>query len=262
MINNTNSGKWDRISAKTLDNQFIIEMMEGLNCSPIEAKAIVEKVHEIYAPIMETAGTMKPGKIQVVVTHISVPPNTPLKQAKKQLVAVTLYDPEQDIPTRKHKNVPSLRQERLCRICEEAFQQGGLFTLEDLSLLFNCGVRTLVDDLAALKEKKILPPLRSNVKDIGRAITHRRLIIRLWLEGKEYSDIALTSHHSVSSVSNYVDKFKRCVALFANDFDVHTVAFLVNISTALAGEFLSIYTEVEPVPHRREELEDFFKKNP
>ena len=111
------------------------------------------------------------------------------------------------------------------RVCEEAFQQGGLLTLEDLALLFNCGLRTLVGDLAALRQQELVPPLRSTVKDIGRAVTHRCQIVSLWLEGQEYSDIARHTHHSVSAVAQYVEKFKRSVSLLDSGFDVATTAF-------------------------------------
>ncbi len=51
MINNTNYAHWDRLKAKSFDAQFTHEMVTGLNCSPFEAEAIVEKVHEVYSPV-------------------------------------------------------------------------------------------------------------------------------------------------------------------------------------------------------------------
>ncbi len=261
MINNTNLTHWSRLQAKSLDAQFTHEMVTGLNCSPFEAAAIVERVHEIYTPLLETSQGLKPGQIQMTVVDASVAPNTPLAKAKQRLVTLTLYAGQEDIETRKKGSVPELRQKRLCRMCQEAFQQGGLLTLEDLANLFNCGVRTLINDLAALRKQNIVPALRSTTKDMGRAITHRRLIITLWLQGLEYSEIARKTCHSVDSVANYVDKFKRCAALFASGFDVHTVALMVKLSTPLTQEFQRLHADLKGVPHRLKELEDFFKKN-
>ncbi len=261
MINNSNYAHWDRLKAKTLDTQFSNEMIAGLNCSPFEAEAIVEKVHEIYAPLWEGNTAPKLGQIQMLVVDASVPPNVPLAKAKQRLVTLTLYAGAEDLQWRKSSSVPGLRQKRLSRMSEEAFQQGGLLTLEDLANLFNCGVRTLVNDLRALRQNKIIPPLRSTIKDMGRAVTHRRLIISLWLEGLEYSAIARKACHSVESVANYVDKFKRCAALFRAGFDLATTALLVNISEALAREFQQLHAQLGGVPHRLQELEDFLKKN-
>ena len=53
-------------------------MVTGLNCSPFEAEAIVEKVHEVYTPLLETSPGLKPGQIQVTVVDASVAPNVPL----------------------------------------------------------------------------------------------------------------------------------------------------------------------------------------
>jgi len=264
MINNTNHTRWSRLQAKSLDSQFINEMVTGLNCSPFEAEAILGKVHEVYAPLLETSQGLKPGQIQVTVVDASVAPNTPLRQAKQRLVTLTLHAGKEDADARRNGSVPELRRKRLCRMCREAFQQGGLLTLEDLADLFNCGVRTLVDDLAALRGQGVVPALRSTVKDMGRAVTHRRLIVALWLQGFEYSEIARKASHSVDSVASYVDKFKRCAALFAAGFDVHAVAMMTRLSTPLAQEFQRIHGDLcglGAVPHRRRELEDFLKKN-
>jgi hypothetical protein len=261
MINNTSFAQWSRLQAKSLDARFKNEMITGLSCSPFEAEAIVEKVHEIYTPLLETSQGLKPGQIQVMVVDATVAPNVPLVNAKQRLVTLTLHAGEVDIETRKKGSVPVLRQNRLHRMCREAFQQGGLLTLEDLANLFNCGVRTLVNDLAALRKKSIVPALRSTTKDMGRAITHRRLIITLWLQGFEYSEIAGKACHSVDSVANYVDKFKRCAGLFASGFDVHAVALMVKLSTPLTLEFQEIHASMEGVPHRLRELEEFLKKN-
>lgn len=261
MINNTNFTHWNRLQAKSLDSQFVNEMVTGLNCSPFEAEAIVEKVHEIYTPLLETSQGLKPGQIQMTVIDALVAPNVPLIKAKQRLVTLTLHAGQEDIETRKNGSVPELRQKRLCRMCQEAFQQGGLLTLEDLANLFNCGVRTLVNDLAALRKKNIVPALRSTTKDMGRAITHRKLIITLWLQGFEYSEIARKTSHSIDSVANYVDKFKRCAALFGSGFDVHTVALMVKLSTSLAQELQGIHKDLKGAPHRLRELEEFLKKN-
>jgi hypothetical protein len=261
VINNTSPQRWDRLSAKSVDAQFNQAMQQGLNCSPFEAQIMVEKVHELYGPLFEASTTVQPGQIQTVVLESAVPPGIPLSRASQKWVTVTLVSKQEDLPTQKEHGIPALRRKRLLRVCEEAFQQGGLFTLEDLSLLFNCGLRTLVADLAALRKQNLIPSLRSTVQDIGRAITHRRLIVSLWLEGQEYSDIAARTHHSIASVANYIDKFKRCVALLQHDFDVPTIAFLARLSSPLVEELHHLYTTARPAAHRKQELEDFLKKS-
>ena len=260
MINNTSLQRWQRASARCLDAQFMNEIIQGMNCSPFEAEAIRDKVHEVYSPLMETAGNLKPGQIRITVIDASVAPNIPLAQAKQRLVTLTL-DGGQDRAVRERGGIIALRRHRLTRICEEAFQQGGLLTLEAVADLFNCAVRTLVSDLADLRSQQVILPLRSTVKDMGRAVTHRSLIVEKWLSGQEYSEIARATCHCVTSVANYVEKFKRTSALLDAGFDLDMVALIARISPALARAFAQLVAQAQPVPHRREELDALAKKN-
>jgi hypothetical protein len=261
MINNTSIQRWRRASARNLDARFINEITQGMDCSPFEAEAIRDKVHEVYALLMETADTLKPGQLRMAVIDAGVAPNTPLAKAQQRLVSLTLDAGDEDRAVRERGGVIALRRHRLARLCEEAFQQGGLLTLEAIADLVNCAVRTLVSDLAALRTQEIVPPLRSTVKDMGRALTHRRLIVEKWLAGQEYSDIARATCHSVASVANYVEKFKRTATLLSHGFDLDTVAVIARISPALARAFGQLVAQARPVPHRREELDTLTKKN-
>jgi hypothetical protein len=261
MINNTSLQRWQRAAARHLDTQFINEIMQGMNCSLFEAQAIRDKVHEVYMPLMEMSGTIKPGQIQITVIDTSVAPNIPLAQAKQRLVILTLDAGQEDRDVRRQGGVCQLRRHRLSRICEEAFQQGGLLTLEAIADLFNCAVRTLVNDLAILRAQQVIPPLRSTIKDMGRAVTHRKLIVEKWLAGHEYSEIARITYHSISSVANYVEKFKRCCILLDAGFDLDTVALIARVSPALVRAFQEIAANAQPVLHRREQIENNAKKN-
>lgn len=261
MINNTSLRRWQRAASRNLDAQFINEIIQGMNCSPFEAEAIRDKVHEVYAPLMENTEALKPGQVRISVVDANVAPATPLAQARQRLVTLTLDAGEDDLKVRKSGGVTALRRHRLSRISEEAFEQGGLLTLEGVADLFNCAVRTLVSDLAALRKEQVTLPLRSTVKDMGRAISHRRLIVEKWLAGLEYSEIARNTCHTVASVANYIEKFKRCHTLLACGFDLDTVAMIARISPALAESFQQLADGAQPVPHRREELDNLAKKN-
>lgn len=210
MINNTSLQRWKRVEAKRLDAVFLYEIMAGLNCSRFEAEAVLEKVHQTYELLFEGGDTLRPGQLTLSVLSVEASPAAKLIEARQVVVRLTLEDPEEDLRVRREEGVVGLRRHRMIRICTEALQQGGVLTVEDVSLrLFNCGVRTICRDLEELRAQGIEVPLRSVVKDMGRTLSHRRLIVDAWLQGQEYSEIARRTHHSVSSVRNYVQKFQR-----------------------------------------------------
>ena len=261
MINNSSLEKWSRLETKSLDNQFTNAMIKGMNCSPFEAKAVLDSVHKVYGDHFDYTQELAPGKAKFIVISAEDSPSTKLKDAQKISVTLTINDDKEDLPIKEKLGVTGLRQHRLARICNEAFMQGGLLTVEDIAnRIFCCGERTIVRDLKALREQNIFVPLRSTIKDMGRTLSHRSLIVKEWVKGSEYTEIARKTTHSVKAVDNYVGKFKQVVALMKEGYDVHTIAFLTKISKRLAEEYIDIQTHFTIVPSRKHELETLLKK--
>ncbi len=262
MLNNSSLQKWHRLQQKDCDQMFINRLIEGLNCSPIEAKGILNIVYEVYQPFFENSASLKPGQIIMQVVSTDAHPGMQLSECPMVNVTLTMDAGEEDLQIRKQQGVTGLRRYQLQRICEEAFQQGGLLTVEDLAIrIFNCGERTVTRDLAALRKDDIEPPLRSTIKDIGRTISHRVLIVNEWLRGKEYSQISRSTNHRIKSVRNYVDKFKRVVSLAKQNYEVHSIGFIVKLSSRLVQEYYSLYQNEKIVPHRKDELDELLKKS-
>lgn len=262
MVNNSSLQKWDRLKQKQLDTQFINSLIQGMNCSMFEAKAIMNCVYDTYQPFFDNASAMKPGQVLFEAVSVENGPSVKLSYCKMGSVILTLDAGEEDLETRQHEGVIGLRRKRFQRIVNEAFQQGGLLTVEDIAnRLLNCGEKTLVRDLAEFKKQDIVLPLRSTVTDMGRAVTHRVMIVKEWLLGREYSEIARKTNHSVDAVANYIDKFKRVVCLAKDNHEIKTIAFLVKLSVQLTEEYYRIYCDCPMVAHRKEELEGLVKKN-
>lgn len=261
MINNSSIHKWDRLRQKQLDTQFINQLQAGMNCSMFEAKAILNLVYEVYNPFFDNSAGMKPGQVNFEVVSIENSPKKALSECQMQTVVLTLDAGEEDLLIRQQQGVTELRRHRLERISNEAFQQGGLLTVEDIAnRLLNCGERTISRDLQALKQKDVILPLRSMIKDMGRAITHREMIVKDWLKGLEFTQISRRTNHSIDAIANYVDKFKRVVALAKDNYEIHTISFFVKISKTLAQQYYDLYQTAEIVDQRRKELDELLKK--
>jgi hypothetical protein len=262
MINNSSAQCWDRLAAKQLDQQFVRHIIAGLSCSPFEAEAVLQAVHQTYALLFDCSPALRPGQILLPVVAVEAPPGPRLVDSRQTLVVLTLEDLEEDLQVRKTGGVLALRRHRLVRVCHEALQQGGLLTLEDLAYrLFNCGQRTLCRDLQALRKEQVQLPLRSTIKDMGRTLSHRRLVVEQWLDGKEYSEIARATCHSVASVQSYVEKFKRVALLAQQRLDPETLAFLARLSKPLTEQYLQLLRHKRPAQHRLQELRHAAKKN-
>jgi hypothetical protein len=187
MINNSSLDRWHRLESKNLDQQFINEIIHGLNCSPFEASAVLDCVYKVYNSYFESSSPLKPGQIKLQLVAVEAKVNHKLSESQQVTVTLTLNDDQKDLAIRKQHGIVGLRRHKIERMCREAFDQGGLLTVEDLAYrIFNCGVRTINRDLEYFRQQGIFIPLRSTVKDMGRTLSHRLLIIKLWAQGKEY----------------------------------------------------------------------------
>lgn len=261
MINNSAPEKWNRLDVKSLDSQFLNAIINGLNCSSFEAKAVLDTVHKVYGDFFDCSADLAPGKAKFIVISAEEPPSAKLAEAAMISVTLTINDDKEDLAIKKSQGIAALRRHRLNRICHEAFMQGGLLTVEDIAnRIFCCGERTIVRDLKYMRDQGAFVPLRSTIKDMGRTLSHRSLIIKEWVKGAEYAEIARKTNHSVIAVSNYVHKFKQVVALMKDGYDMHTIAFLTRISKRLAEEYIDIQAHSTIVPSRRDELDDLLKK--
>jgi hypothetical protein len=64
----------------------------------------------------------------------------------------------------------------------------------------------------------------------------------------------------VAAVQNYIEKFKRTVALMHEGYDLHSISFLVRLSPELVKQYRDIYNKAKIIDFRQKELETFLKK--
>lgn len=248
-----------RLEAKDLDHQFRAEIEHGMGCNPFVSEAIVRSVHEVYLPLLDSERNLKPGQMRFQCLSQSNRASARVAEAEMVTVTLTMDGGAGDQKVRLSQGVEGLRRERICRLCHEAHAQGGVLTVEDLAYrLLNVGERTVVRDLASLRRAGKSPPLRSTVKDIGRTLSHKTLIVKHWLLGDERSDLERKYHHSLASIENYLDTFKRVVALHSQGYTVQRAAYLLKVSGALVEGYLNIWNthRHESLPFRIREVEE------
>ena len=164
-----------------------------------------------------------------------------LKECQMTAVTLTLLDPE-DLKLRNELGAEAARQARLVRLAEEARDQNGLLSQEDLAQILTCDVRTVRRDIRTLRDVRgIHVPTRGQQKDIGPGVTHRGLAIDKWLSGKEPPEIARDINHTLTAVERYLQHFSRVIFLAGKGFKPLPIAFTVGISMAAVNAYLECY---------------------
>ena len=247
-----------RLQIKGRRQQMSTLAVQGAGLSPWEADVLVDTVEEVYFtdPLLEP---LKPGMVRHCCVASDEGPGKPLSKCRMVTVTLTLFD-EQDtkhLHSSSGKNMSvEMRQRRLARIAEEAREQGGYLTQEDLALLVMCDVRTVRRDIKALKQRNIVLPTRGQQQDIGPGVSHRAQAVRLWLEGKEPLEVARAIKHSLAAVESYLEKFKRVAYLSRKGLDVFENALTIGISVASARTFYELYENYKDLAFFEERLEE------
>jgi hypothetical protein len=228
-----------RLNAKTRDNQFRRRIEEGANCPPFVSGAILQTVKEVYPfDPQDELGQLDLGRLKLLIVAAEEPAGKPLEECQKVQVILTLDAGEADAQVRAWQGVRGLRRARILRLSVEAREQGGLLSYEDLGYrLLNCGLRTLVRDVAHMRRDGLVVPTRGQQQGIGPGQTHRVQAVRLFLEGHEPMEIARRMYHALSSIENYLTTFGRVVLLADKGYGNDEIAFLVGRSTALVAAY-------------------------
>lgn len=263
MIRQQQLEKQHRLSFKTLDETFRRQLEVELNCSPVESKAVVEMVKDIYFPYLDQPEEIQAGKMIFLAIDAQEPPAKPLKTCQFKQVLLTYFDPavENEIQQKNISNAVIYRRRKtILRMAKEAKDQGALLTAEDLAYkILNCGMRTITRDLKYFKEQHIIVPLRGQQRDIGRGLTHQAQIVEAYLNQKSYSQIQTLYQHSIDSIDNYVQTFLRVVFLNSQNNSIKEIAFLVKSSVYLVKQYLSLCERLNENPFYQKRIAQLTK---
>jgi transcription initiation factor IIE alpha subunit len=162
----------------------------------------------------------------------------------------------EDEAVRAKQGAEGQRQGRILRLTEEALEQGGVLTHEDLARALSVDVRTIRRDVKALKAEGHLVQTRGMIKGVGRGQTHKVKIIELWLDRQGYDTIERWVRHSAQSIKRYVSAFLRVSSLHQQGVAEEEIAFLTGTSLRLVKDYIELYKAALETPHQREKLEE------
>lgn len=101
-------------------------------------------------------------------------------------------------------NAVALRRVRLLRLVDEALDQGGEPTQEDLGKALGVTDRTIRSDIAALEAEGYRVATRGKLRGVGRGQTHKVIIVELYLKRYTYTEIRQRTRHSVYAIKRYI----------------------------------------------------------
>jgi hypothetical protein len=205
-------------------------------------------VNLIWDFVNETFGEkIHEGQIVFHAASASEPPGKRISDIKTVPVHLTFHD-RNDLNILSEEGTSALRKHKVIRMANEALDQSGLLTQEDLAVLLCTSRRTIRRDVKELKQQGIDVPTRGTLQDIGPGVTHKSKVVKMWLEGYEYTDIERKTGHSGFSVQRYLSGFSKVVRFYSREYSLPEIRELTDMSERLIQEYLDLYETFKDRP--------------
>ena len=141
------------------------------------------------------------------------------------LPLVTKEDIEQRMKSFYGKESYKKQEERdievMVRLVKSAYEQGGILSGAELSVLINRSLTTIGRYIAKYhKTHKDILPTKGMILDQGSKPTHKASIINLYEQGYPEIDIARITNHTIESVGRYIKSYKNIKLLMEKGFNL------------------------------------------
>jgi hypothetical protein len=242
--------EYGRLRQKTGEHQFVERLEREFEFSPRESRGVWEVVQETFFDKQEP----QRGQIEYICVHAEEGAGKPMDKLRKVRVVVT-RELASDHEVEERWGESGRRRVQILRMTEEAYDQGGLLTQEDLGRIVGVSSRTIRRDVDELMQQHVKLYLRGLHRDIGKGISHKVWIVRLYLEQKTYSEIERITGHSVGAIKIYLSDFAR--VLMAKTRGVKTakeIAFYIGRTEHLVKEYLALIKAAETDAQHQQRL--------
>lgn len=243
--------KMRRLKDKNLQQLLLYRFLNhyGYDKGEITAKAIINDIiklidnYYIVSTLDDDQHHINHGQLVYMAVPVDEFPKRGKAIAQTRLMPIVLsFITDADIEHIAHGfDSKSLRKKRLTRWVDQAFDQGALLSQLDIAMLLgvcDAVVSGYVNEIQ--KERKLLPT-RGNIHDLSGAITHKREIITLYLEGFLTPEIALKTKHSKEAVDRYIKDYHRVEMLWKHGItNTDQISQMIRLSKKVVVQYVDL----------------------
>lgn len=229
-----------RLEPKTAQEAIIGRIAEDLRLTPFLARAYYEQMAEYFR--LFAGLDLQDNQLAYCAVAAHEPPGKRIADCARVSVRLTLHAPE-DFDSPGATTVSDLRQRRLRRLCEEALDQGGLLTQEDLALILTTSESTIKRDLRALREVGISVPTRGQQRDIGPGVSHKVQTVLGYLRGEDFSQLSRRLCHGQDSMERYLRTFRQVALMTREGLTPELISKACRLSPGLVAQYQELYEQ-------------------
>jgi len=227
-----------RFLKPAIENFFETELTKYFG--PNTRSYIADELIKIFQANNRDINSIKPGQVLWNAVH----KDTRADSLKMKLVPVilTLVSDDDISKLENGLKVSEHKQNVIARILKEAYSQGALLSMRDVSLLMGMTDSNAMYNRKKYEKKhKINLPHPGVLQDMGSCVTHKyQIIYKCVVEKKDPSDAAKETNHSIRAVDRYLKDFNRVKTLYLDDKDENYIHLVTSLSLNLIAQYVSI----------------------
>ncbi len=138
-----------------------------------------------------------------------------------------------------------IKEIKTARLFKEACEQDTVITHEDVAFLLHSTTGTISRYARNyMKRTGEVLPTRGIIHDIGCAITHKKIILKLYKNGYQTPDIARMTNHTEEACDRYIKAYKK-VEKLSTTMNIDEIAQVLEMSRSLVEEYINILNKEE-----------------
>ncbi|MBN2256967.1 MAG: DUF1670 domain-containing protein [Anaerolineaceae bacterium] len=245
---NLNYG-FKRLESKTARNAIIQRLARDFNLTPIIAEAYYQQFDQYYRE--HTNISLSGGEIAYEAVAADEPAGKHIRLTRKVTVRLRLIELNSDLEALANYGLAGLRRHRIARLTRQAYDQYALLSYEDLAMILTTSPGTVKRDIAYLRNQGMFIITRGMKLDMGPGLSHKTIIIDLYLKNYTFTEIELKTNHSESSVKRYLADFIQIATLHKQSFSFNQIRLIAKKSDRLVREYIQLYQTYEKQNNER-----------
>jgi len=143
--------------------------------------------------------------------------------------------------------------ERMARLIKSAYEQGGILSGAELSVLLNRSLTTITRYIRKYHQTHSdILPTKGIILDQGSKPTHKASIINLYEQGYPEVDIARFTNHTIESTSRYIKAYKNIKLLMQKGFEIMEMVRITGMGRSTVIQYRDLLYQHHPKLKQKE----------
>ena len=229
-------------------------LVKDYGCPPGQAEAMIKTIAGIRAWCCPELSELQPGQL-VWFAHGTRKSRKTDPRLFVPVILTLLTPEEQDVVIQHRGEFKRLKMRQIERMTTEAWRQDGVLTNSDVEWLTGLTPTVIRELLEGYQEKfGVILPTAGTVLDMGRTLTHKKIVVEMALSGMTTKEIARRIYHTPEAVDAYLRTFDKLLILHHYGLPVSAMARVLGHGRSLIEEHLALVKKHFP---QEEDLKNY-----